>query len=141
MSKISIFPPDTLQNYDYVVMMSRYQGKYLMSRHKDRSAWEMQGGHIEPGETPEEAARRELYEESGAVSFELVPLCDYSGEEPGRNNDGKGKVFLTNIFEIQSLPDSEMAEIRQFDEIPDDLTYPEITHAIFDYKLRLSGAD
>ena len=37
----------------YVVVFTRYQGKLLLSRHRQRDTWETQGGHIEPGETPE----------------------------------------------------------------------------------------
>ena len=44
--------------------------------------WETQGGHIEAGEQPLDAAKRELFEESGAVDFDIQPLCDYwAGEE------------------------------------------------------------
>ena len=93
MNEIKTFPPGILGSYDYVVMLSRYQGKIMLSRHKQRMTWELQGGHIEPGETPEQAAKRELFEESGAVSFELIPLCDYCGEEPGKHNFGRGMVF------------------------------------------------
>ena len=130
METIKTFPPGTLGEYDYVVMLSRYRGSYLLSRHKGRSTWELQGGHIEPGETPEQAAGRELYEESGAVSFELIPLCDYTGEEPGKNNFGRGMVFQAEIRELSPLPFSEMAEVRTFDDFPPDLTYPKITAAI-----------
>ena len=61
----------------FVVVLSRHRGKILLSRHRQRETWETQGGHIEAGETPLEAARRELYEESGAVRFEIKPLFDY----------------------------------------------------------------
>ena len=134
MSAIRVYPAGTLESYDYVVMLSRCRGKYLLSRHKRRNTWEMQGGHIEPGETPEQAAKRELYEESGAGAFELSPLCDYSGEEPGRNNDGRGMVFEADIRELGELPESEMEAVRLFESFPDDLTYPEITRAILQYK-------
>ena len=60
---------DSLKNYKYVVVLSEYKGKILLSRHKDRSTWETQGGHIEMGETPLDAAKRELYEESGALKI------------------------------------------------------------------------
>lgn len=41
-----------LETYKYVVVLSEYNGKILLSRHKDRTTWETQGGHIEDGETP-----------------------------------------------------------------------------------------
>lgn len=41
--------------------------------------WELPGGSLEPGESPEEAALRELYEETGvlgiakSIEYELIP--------------------------------------------------------------------
>ena len=40
-------------------------GMFLMVYNAKRKGWEMPGGHIEPGETPEKAAEREFLEESG----------------------------------------------------------------------------
>lgn len=131
MNEIKIYPPRTLGTYDYVVMLSRYHDKFMLSRHKNRTTWEMQGGHIEPGETPEAAAKRELFEESGAISFNLIPLCDYCGEEPGKNNHGAGMVFCADIHELGIMPESEMAETALFNRFPDNLTYPEITRCIY----------
>ena len=93
----------------------------------------MQGGHIEAGEDPETAARRELYEESGAVSADISPLCDYCGEEPGFKNMGTGMVFEVRISVLQQLPESEMEETSLFEQFPDNLTYPEITRAILKF--------
>ena len=55
------YPLGTLESYTYVVVFSLYEGKLLFSRHKRRGTFETQGGHIEPGETPLEAAERELF--------------------------------------------------------------------------------
>ena len=124
-----VCPLGTLAPYQYVVVMSRYQGKILLSRHRDRTTWETQGGHIEPGETPMDAARRELYEESGAVDFDIRPIFDYwAGDE---NGGASGQVFAAEIWTLGPMPKSEMAEVRAFDEVPPNVTYPAITPEIF----------
>ena len=124
-----VCPLGTLAPYKYVVVMSRYQGKILLSRHKDRTTWETQGGHIEPGETPLEAARRELYEESGALEFEIRPVFDYwAGDDKA---GASCQVFAAEIRKLGPLPESEMAEVRAFDEVPPNVTYPAITPEIF----------
>lgn len=120
-----IHPAGTLETYKYVVVCSRYQDKWLLSRHKKRDTWETQGGHIEPGETPMDAARRELYEESGAAEAEIIPVCDYYGyDSTGHAN---GMVFLALIHKLGELPESEMQETGLFDELPANLTYPKVT--------------
>ena len=113
----------------YVVVLSSCEGKFLLSRHKQRTTWETQGGHIEPGETPLDAARRELYEESGAAEFTIVPLFDYeAGDDLG---SATGVVFLAHITKLEAIPDSEMAEVHIFDTLPENLTYPNITPHLF----------
>ena len=126
----TIHPFGTLKDPMFVVVVSRYDGKYLLSRHSKRETWETQGGHIESGETPYQAACRELIEESGAQDFVLYPVCDYHGY----NNFGSadGCVFRAEITALGSLPESEMAEVRLFDVLPENLTYPKVTPKLFD---------
>ncbi len=119
------YPLGELDGYKYVVVISKYAGRILLSRHRERSTWETQGGHIEPGETPLEAARRELWEESGAVRFTIAPLCDYWAAD--ESSEASGVVFTAEIAELGSLPESEMAETALFDALPQNLTYPGIT--------------
>ena len=75
-----VYPLDTLKTYKYVVVLSRYQGKYLLSRHKKRTTWETQGGHIEPGETPLQAAKREILRNPGHCGIKSS-LCLIIGPE------------------------------------------------------------
>lgn len=42
-----------------------YTKKILLIKHKKNGRWTQPGGHIENDETPEEAALREVYEETG----------------------------------------------------------------------------
>lgn len=126
-----IYEINKLQKYKYVVVLSEYNGKILLSRHKERITWETQGGHIEPGETPLEAAKRELYEESGAIAYDIRPLCDYWAGDAQTGAGANGMVFTAVIHTLGQLPESEMAEVRMFGQLPENLTYAAITPVLF----------
>ena len=126
-----VFEIGTLPHYKYVVVLSTYHGKLLFSRHRERTTWETQGGHIEPGETPVEASRRELYEQSGATDFTLTPLCDYWARDEETGTEANGMVFTADIRTLGALPESEMAEVKTFDALPENLTYPGITPKLY----------
>lgn len=51
-----------------------FDGDCLLQTRLAARGWDIVGGHIEPGESPEEAARREAYEEAGARLRELHML-------------------------------------------------------------------
>lgn len=99
----------------------------MFCMHKQRNTWEHPSGWIENGETPMEAAKRELFEETGAVNFDIEPLCDYyiDAELNGYHYKGNGQVYFAVIHTLGDLPDySEMGKIGLFDSLPDNLTYP-----------------
>ncbi len=121
----TVHPLETLGTYKYVVVCSLYEGQWLLSRHKKRDTWETQGGHIEPGETPVEAARRELYEESGVQDARIIPVCDYYGYD--HEGHANGVVFLAMIHRLGNMPESEMKETALFAQPPQALTYPDVT--------------
>jgi len=121
----TVHPLGELAQYKYVVVCSHYEGRWMLSRHRARDTWETQGGHIEPGETPLDAARRELWEESGVQDAEIIPVCDYHGYDSRGYADGV--VFLAKIRSLGQLPTSEMKEVRLFEALPDNLTYPAVT--------------
>ncbi len=130
-----ISPTGTRGAYKYVVVCTRYRGQWLLSRHRARSTWETQGGHIEPGESPLDAAKRELYEESGASDAALYPVCDYLGYV--EDSSANGVVFLADVRALGTLPESEMAEVCAFDALPSNLTYPLVTPRLMDEAQRL----
>lgn len=67
----------------YAVIAARYNNKWVFCRHRERSTWEIPGGHREPGEAIIDTARRELYEETGALSSEIKPVCIYRVNDYG----------------------------------------------------------
>ena len=112
-------PPPALQ---FVVTAARHQGKWVYVRHRDRDSYELPGGRIEPGETPEAAAARELYEESGALDFTLQELCIYGVHREGITT--YGMLYYTEVPKFEDIPDFEMAERTLFETEPESLTYP-----------------
>ncbi len=67
------------RDFTVAVFVVRF-GRVLLHRHARLGRWLPPGGHIEPDEIPDEAARREVLEETG-VEIELIgpPLNDATG--------------------------------------------------------------
>lgn len=116
-------PDDCLK---YAVVSARCAEAQVLCRHRERSSWECPGGHIEAGESPVEAASRELYEETGARAECLEPVCVYSVQF-GSIPETFGLLCRAQITQPGKLPaNSEMAEARCFSIAPDNWTYPHI---------------
>jgi 8-oxo-dGTP diphosphatase len=110
--------------YTRVVLVSQYNGKWVYCRHKERNTWEIPGGHIEEGESWLEAAKRELYEETGATDAEIEPICVYSISK-------YGLLCYAKINKLEELPkEYEIKEVAFFDNEPEELTYVE-AHKLF----------
>ena len=110
----------------FAVIIARSNGKWVFCKHKDRSTYEIPGGHREPGEAIIETARRELYEETGALEYSLTPVCVYSVTAPD-NFDGQetfGMLYFADIRRFEEELHSEIEKIVLTDELIDSWTYP-----------------
>lgn len=106
------------------VIVSRYRDRWVLCKHKDRETWEIPGGHREKNETILETAKRELFEETGAIKFELIPICAYSLHR-------YAMLFFSDIKAFGDLPESEIERIELFSDLPGNLTYPMLHSALF----------
>ncbi|MHB8598702.1 MAG: NUDIX domain-containing protein [Ktedonobacteraceae bacterium] len=64
----SQLPP---QEFVSTALAVAFAGNHLLMTHLISRGWDIPGGHIEPGEYPEEGVRREVYEETGATLGQL----------------------------------------------------------------------
>lgn len=63
------------------VIIVNSDNELLLQLRKDNHCWGLAGGSLEPGETLEQVARRELFEETGLVANELKLFNVYSGND------------------------------------------------------------
>ncbi|WP_211252193.1 NUDIX hydrolase [Marinobacterium jannaschii] len=103
-------------------------GKYLMCKRaiKPRpGSWTLPAGFMECGETVEEAARREVWEETGAQVDIRAPYSIFSVPQI----DEVYIMFRARLIEFSDDPGPETAEVAMLapDEIPwENIFYPAI---------------
>ena len=128
MMKVNFYDSINDSMLKFAVIIARHNGKWVFCKHKERNTWEVPGGHREDGEDILETAKRELYEETGAITFDITPICIYSVTAPD-NFDGMetfGKLFFSDIYTFEKELHSEIEKVAIMDELPINWTYPEI---------------
>lgn len=103
----------------YAVIVARSGGKWVLCKHRERDTLEFPGGHREPGETILEAARRELYEETGALDYDLTAVCAYKVWD-------YGILCFAEIRGFEGELHREIERVVLSDTLPERWTYPAI---------------
>ena len=110
------------------------QGRLLLQRRSDGGLWGIPGGGMESGETLEEAARREVREETGLEIGSMTLFGVFSGPEMcyvcpnGDQVEAVCVVFQTNEAQGELMVDGdESLELRWFTR--QELIEVELTNA------------
>lgn len=114
--------------FKYAVIIAKTDGKYVFCKHRDRTTLEAPGGHREPGELILDTAKRELYEETGAIDFDIWPICVYSVTAED-NYDGQetfGMLYGADVRSFEKELHNEIEKIIITDRLPEKWTYPDI---------------
>ena len=115
------------------VLVLDNQNRLLMMKRSDNGNWGVPGGAMELGETTEETARRELFEEAGLEVGELKLFGVFSGKELYYRYPSGEEVYNVSIVYLANggngiikLSDGEHNDFRYFDiaRLPENISPP-----------------
>ncbi len=106
----------------FAVIVSKSFGKWVFCKHKERFTYEIPGGHREDGETILETAKRELYEETGAINYDIIPISVYSVTD-NKGIETFGMLYYADIINFEEELHSEIEKIELFDNLPTKSTW------------------
>lgn len=108
--------------------------RLLLQLRTDNNCWSLLGGSMEPGETLEETAKREVYEETGLIIGEMRLFDIFSGPELFYQYPNGDQVFNVCIVYQTSDVQGELRtnsqegiELRYFSlqDLPKEISSPD----------------
>ncbi|MCU0515091.1 MAG: NUDIX hydrolase [Anaerolineae bacterium] len=94
----------------FALVITRYQGRYVLVYNPQRAVWEMPGGGLLPGEHPDAAARRELLEETGQHAARLRCLGLFKMRFVPEAREEYGALYAADIDTLEPFVPNEEAE-------------------------------
>lgn len=128
MTEVKFYDSVDDQLLQFAVIIAKCNHKWIFCKHKNRNTLEIPGGHRETGETIIETAKRELCEETGALDFDIKPICVYSVIQSD-NFDGKetfGMLFYADVKTFEKELHNEIEKIIFTEDLVENWTYPNI---------------
>lgn len=112
----------------FAVIIARHDGKWIFCKHRQRDTYEIPGGHREAGEEIIQTAKRELYEETGALDFDIMPICVYAvvRDDASDGSESLGMLYYADIRTFEKELHSEIEKIIMTENLVERWTYPDI---------------
>jgi len=128
MLKVKFYKETNDDLLKFAVVIAKSNGKWVFCKHRERDTYECPGGRREEGESIIDTAKRELWEETGAIEFSLVPVCVYSVSDNDNIVDNTeesfGMLYYSEIKSFGKLPELEIEKVELFDNLLEKWTYP-----------------
>jgi dTMP kinase len=145
----SIIPEDEIKERSWVAVFRYHPHLEVLLVQDEDGKWSMPGGQLDDEETPEEAARRELKEETKLIPSELHFLKTIYHDKPHKLK--VSHVFYTEVpvkSAVKPNEDAEKAKWFSLDKLPEmnDLSHPKreaidvAAEKIYDAKKELKEA-
>lgn len=133
----------------FLIVRGNPISSFLLMKHPTR--WDLPKGHVDPGESDEECALRELYEETGIRpgDIEIVPGFVYESQYPvaGRRYGGDGtviktlRIFLARLLDDAAISVTEHAGYEWFPWQPPHQIQPQTIDPLLAALQRFQSAD
>lgn len=128
---VDFYPTNEVADHvlKYAAIMAKYNNQWMFVRYKERVTWEIPGGRRKQDEEIINTAERELIDETGASKFMLKPILVYSIKQ--KSVKSFGLLYYAEILELENASCMEICEIKSYDTLPSELTYPLIQSKLF----------
>lgn len=124
------------------MMIFNQNGELLLLRRTDNLTWCFPGGMMEPGETIEETAIREVFEETGLRITEMTLYKIFSGRDHYYRYPNGDETFNISVIYLADKPEGQSIITNEehlafnffsLDALPCEI-HPSIMKKIDDYK-------